>query len=178
MSNFYCAAPWRGLHINARGNVKTCCAGNPNMLGNLYSQSIEQILNGPVLQEIRQSLRQGQPHDQYCKNCIERESKSGDSERSWHNRINEQFDPSQAGLNYEYPALIDVRWNTTCNLSCNYCDAGQSSKWASIVKKPVDHNNNIQLKERIIANKEHKQERILKREGIDQQNIIIGKRNR
>ena len=138
MSNFYCAAPWRGLHINARGNVKTCCAGNPNMLGNLYSQSIEQILNGPVLQEIRQSLRQGQPHDQYCKNCIERESKSGDSERSWHNRINEQFDPSQAGLNYEYPALIDVRWNTTCNLSCNYCDAGQSSKWASIVKKPVD----------------------------------------
>jgi len=47
-----------------------------------------------------------------------------------------------------------------------------------IVKKPVDHNNNIQLKERIIANKEHKQERILRREGIDQQNIIIGKRNR
>ena len=47
-----------------------------------------------------------------------------------------------------------------------------------IVNKPVDHNNNIQLKERIIANKEHKQERILRREGIDQQNIIIGKRNR
>ena len=47
-----------------------------------------------------------------------------------------------------------------------------------VVKKPVDHNNNIQLKERIIANKEHKQERILKREGINQENIIIGKRNR
>ena len=47
-----------------------------------------------------------------------------------------------------------------------------------VVKKPVDHNNNIQLKERIIANKEHKQQRILKREGIVQQNTIIGKRNR
>ena len=46
MSNFYCAAPWRGLHINPRGDVKTCCAGNPNMLGNLNTQTIEQILNG------------------------------------------------------------------------------------------------------------------------------------
>ena len=47
-----------------------------------------------------------------------------------------------------------------------------------IVNKPNEHHNNIQLKERIIANKEHKQERILKREGINQENIIIGKRNR
>ena len=49
MGNFYCAAPWRGLHINVRGDVKTCCAGNPNMLGNLDSQGIEEILNGTKL---------------------------------------------------------------------------------------------------------------------------------
>ena len=45
MSNFFCAAPWRGLHINPQGNVKTCCAGNPNMLGNLNTNTIEEILN-------------------------------------------------------------------------------------------------------------------------------------
>jgi len=45
-----------------------------------------------------------------------------------------------------------------------------------IVKKPTE--NNIKLKEKIIANKEHKQHRILKKEGIDQTNIIEGKRNR
>jgi hypothetical protein len=50
MSNFYCAAPWRGLHINPQGSVKTCCAGDPNMLGNLNSQTIEEILHGPALQ--------------------------------------------------------------------------------------------------------------------------------
>ena len=50
MNNFYCAAPWRGLHINVRGDVKTCCAGNPNMLGNLNNQRIEEILDGPKLQ--------------------------------------------------------------------------------------------------------------------------------
>jgi hypothetical protein len=48
-----------------RGDVKTCCAGNPNMLGNLNSKKIEEILHGPVLQEIRSNLRQGQPHA-YC----------------------------------------------------------------------------------------------------------------
>ena len=45
-----------------------------------------------------------------------------------------------------------------------------------IVKKPTE--NNIKLKEKIIANKEHKQQRILRKEGINQEIIIEGKRNR
>jgi radical SAM protein with 4Fe4S-binding SPASM domain len=59
MNDFYCAAPWRGLHINPRGDVKTCCAGDPNMLGNLNDHGIEGILHGPVMQEIRQTIRRG-----------------------------------------------------------------------------------------------------------------------
>jgi len=140
MNNFYCAAPWRGLHINIRGNVKTCCAGNPNILGNLNIQSIEEILNGDKLKEVRESLRQGIPHQQYCSGCIQREKQGGDSERSWHNQVNENFNYNQASLNYEYPAIIDARWNNTCNLSCNYCDPADSSKWASLKKITVSSN--------------------------------------
>ena len=139
MSNFFCAAPWRGLHINIRGDVKTCCAGNPNMLGNLNEHSIEEILNGPELKEIRGSLKQGQSHP-YCVNCVQRENVGGDSERSWHNRVNEGFDTTQAGLDYEFPALIDIRWNSTCNLSCNYCGPNDSSKWAVLKGVPVFNN--------------------------------------
>jgi MoaA/NifB/PqqE/SkfB family radical SAM enzyme len=139
MSNFYCAAPWRGLHINPRGDVKTCCAGNPNMLGNLNSKKIEDILHGPVLQEIRSNLRQGQPHA-YCGNCVHRESMGSESERTWHNKINEFFDTTQAGLDYEYPTLLDIRWNNTCNLSCNYCGPLDSSKWASLKKISINNN--------------------------------------
>jgi MoaA/NifB/PqqE/SkfB family radical SAM enzyme len=139
MNDFYCAAPWRGLHVNPRGDVKTCCAGNPNMLGNLNSQKIDKILNGPVLQEIRSKLRQGQPHA-YCKNCVDRERMGNESERTWHNKINEFFDTTQAGLDYEYPTLLDIRWNNTCNLSCNYCGPMDSSKWASIKKVLINNN--------------------------------------
>ena len=131
MSNFYCAAPWRGLHINPRGDVKTCCAGNPNMLGNLNSQSIQQVLNSKLMTEIRASLSQGQAHD-YCSNCVRAERFGADSERQWHNNVNPNFDYTTAGDQYHYPVIVDVRWNTTCNFSCNYCDPSASSKWAQL----------------------------------------------
>jgi MoaA/NifB/PqqE/SkfB family radical SAM enzyme len=130
MSNFYCAAPWRGLHINPQGDVKTCCAGDPNMLGNLNEQTIEQILLSSKMQEIRQSIKQGQPHA-YCYNCVEAE-RYGRSERDWHNNVSPEFDPCTAIDTEHRPTLIDVRWNITCNLSCNYCGDKCSSKWAGL----------------------------------------------
>jgi MoaA/NifB/PqqE/SkfB family radical SAM enzyme len=135
MSNFYCAAPWRGLHINPRGDVKTCCAGNPNMLGNLNTQTIEQILNSDLMAEIRSDLSQGRPHE-YCSNCVRAERFGADSERKWHNDVNPDFDFAGAGTEYHYPVIVDVRWNTTCNLSCNYCGESCSSKWAAIKNIP------------------------------------------
>ena len=140
MSNFYCAAPWRSLHINPRGDVKVCCAGNPNLLLNLNKNNdIKQILDSAKLKEIRQSLRQGIAHD-YCQNCSAREDMGSTSERSWHNNINEDFDSRTAGLDYEYPTLLDIRWNTTCNLSCNYCGPNDSSKWSSLKHIAINTN--------------------------------------
>jgi hypothetical protein len=139
MSNFYCAAPWRGLHINPRGDIKTCCAGNSNMLGNLNNKGINEILNGPTLKEIRSTLQQGNSHP-YCINCVDRENKGSDSERTWHNNLNKEFDTTQASPDYQYPTLLDIRWNSTCNLSCNYCGPADSSKWAALKKIPI-HNN-------------------------------------
>lgn len=135
MSNFYCAAPWRGLHINPRGDVKTCCAGDPNMLGNLNSQSIEQILHSDAMQQIRQSIQRGEPHA-YCYNCVQAE-RYGRSERDWHNSVSPEFDPTTADNTEHVPTLIDVRWNTTCNLSCNYCAEACSSKWAALKQMSV-----------------------------------------
>jgi MoaA/NifB/PqqE/SkfB family radical SAM enzyme len=135
MADFFCTAPWRGLHVNPNGDVKTCCAGDPNMLGNLNDRTIAEIINGPVLREIRNSIQQGQPH-RYCINCVQAE-KYGSSEREWHNSVNHDFDVASATLNEHIPTLVDVRWNTTCNLSCNYCGEKCSSKWAALKKIPI-----------------------------------------
>lgn len=135
MGNFYCAAPWRGLHINPRGDVKTCCAGDPNILGNLDSNTIEEILHSPALQQIRQSIRSGEA-PAYCYNCVKAE-RYGRSERDWHNNLNPEFDPATVTDIDHRPVLVDVRWNTTCNLSCNYCAEACSSKWATLKGIPV-----------------------------------------
>jgi MoaA/NifB/PqqE/SkfB family radical SAM enzyme len=139
MSDFYCAAPWRGLHINFRGDVKTCCAGDPNMLGDLNHHSIEEILSSSVMQDIRESIRNGKPHD-YCSNCVKAE-RYGRSERHWHNDVNPNFDPATADLLEHQPVIVDVRWNITCNLSCNYCGPYCSSKWAALMK--FDYQNGV-----------------------------------
>lgn len=131
MSNFFCAAPWRGLHINPRGDVKTCCAGDPNMLGNLNDHSIIEILDSDLLKQIRSEISQGRAHS-YCSNCVQAERFGADSERKWHNNTNPNFDYATAGTQYHYPVIVDVRWNTTCNLSCNYCSEWASSKWSAL----------------------------------------------
>jgi radical SAM protein with 4Fe4S-binding SPASM domain len=131
MSNFFCAAPWRGLHINPRGDVKTCCAGDPNMLGNLNSNTITEILDSDLLKQIRGEMSQGRAH-KYCSNCVQAERFGADSERKWHNDTNPNFDYATAGDQYHYPVIVDVRWNTTCNLSCNYCSEWASSKWSAL----------------------------------------------
>jgi len=132
MEKKYCAAPWRGLHINPRGDVKTCCAGDPNMLGNLNTQSISEIISGSMLNEVRHSISQGVLHPVYCKNCIEAE-RYGTSERLWHNSVNQDFDRIPPGEHK--PSIIDVRWNTTCNLACNYCGPKCSSRWAGLMRE-------------------------------------------
>jgi len=129
--SFYCAAPWRGLHINPRGDVKTCCAGDPNMLGNLNTNNIIEILNSDLMADIRNDLSQGRAH-KYCSNCVQAERFGADSERKWHNDLNQDINYATAGDKYHYPVIVDVRWNTTCNLSCNYCSEWASSKWSAL----------------------------------------------
>jgi uncharacterized Fe-S cluster-containing radical SAM superfamily enzyme len=105
------------------------------MLGNLNSQSIVEILDSDLMREIRSNLAQGTPHE-YCSNCVRAERFGADSERAWHNNVNPDFDYAAAGDKYHYPVIVDVRWNTTCNLSCNYCGEACSSKWAGIKGVP------------------------------------------
>lgn len=142
----YCAAPWRSLHLNFEGQIKTCCAGNPNMLGNHDTGPIDDILQSETLKEIKESLRNGVLHEKYCENCIRRENITGVSEREWHNNVSKEFDVANADLDEHKPALIDVRWNNTCNLACTYCTSYFSTKWASIIGE--NRNQTINTQER------------------------------
>ena len=152
----YCAAPWRGLHLNFDGRVQTCCAADPAVLGKNNKGTIESILQGPALTEVKESIKQGVLHELYCKGCIDREDAGFESERDWHNNISPDFDCKNADVNEHIPSLIDVRWNNTCNLACTYCSEDFSTKWASIKGLPQNMTINTQYQKVIDYIKKHK----------------------
>jgi len=134
----YCAAPWKGLHINFDGKTKTCCAAKTEL---------DTVIGSNELLEVKKSIQQGVLHPVYCEICIRNENAVGSSERDWHNNINSNFNVQTADLNEHIPSLIDIRWTNLCNLACTYCDSFFSSKWADIMNNPVKNNINAKYQE-------------------------------
>ena len=61
-----CFQPWKTFYIRADGLVRPCCFYNHGdfetdklWLGNLHTQTIEEIWNGPAYQQIRDDLKSG-----------------------------------------------------------------------------------------------------------------------
>jgi MoaA/NifB/PqqE/SkfB family radical SAM enzyme len=81
----FCYAPWTNIHINTRGEYKTCCAGQ-TVLGNLHDRSIESILTNPALDEIKTAALNNHSHSN-CGICERQETNSGVSERAWYHNI-------------------------------------------------------------------------------------------
>jgi sulfatase maturation enzyme AslB (radical SAM superfamily) len=143
MTKNYCAAPWRGLHIQTDGGISTCCAGGFK-LGNINKDTIESALSSDKIKAVRESIKKGHLHKDYCKICIDANSAKVTNEQFGHNLINDDFDLSSAGTDYQFPVTFDARWDNTCNSTCIYCGPMWSSKWASIKSdhqnKPNNHN--------------------------------------
>lgn len=67
-----CFRPFSGpVQINADGKVMVCCFDYDAKLtvGDTYKQSIEDILSGPLFEEIREKHRQGNLEGLICKSC-------------------------------------------------------------------------------------------------------------
>ena len=130
MKNLYCSAPWRGIHIGTDGDVKPCCSG-PTGFGNINNNNIEDIINVPLWQQLRQQIADDIiPH--YCNLC---ERNGLAAERIWHN--NTSPDITELGEDHHGPAILDVRWSNACNLTCIYCGPRDSSMWAKKLNMPL-----------------------------------------
>ena len=148
MTKGYCAAPWRGLHIQVDGGISTCCAGGFK-LGNINTDSIESALSSPKLQKVRQSIKKGILPEDYCQFCINAKKSGLGSEQDFHNSYNQDFDITTADDEYQYPVIFDARWNNTCNSVCIYCNPTFSSKWASkmnLHQQKTDKDNKEKIK--------------------------------
>lgn len=62
-----CLHPWSNLQILATGEVRVCCWSNRE-LGNINQNSIDKIWNGPLIEELRDYVKNNKIHS-ICKNA-------------------------------------------------------------------------------------------------------------
>jgi len=119
----YCTAPWNGLTIREDGHVRTCCIGQES-LGNLNTQSIQEIEKSDSLIQIRQDMLSGNVNLKNCKVCIQQEQHAGSA--TLRNHYNNYYPTVNNQLQLRF---LDIRWNNVCNLGCLYCTPMFSSTW-------------------------------------------------
>lgn len=112
-----------------------------NNLGNINSQSLQEILTGPKAQAIRDSMIRNQ-RVEGCNACWrqdrEHRMQTFFNTKYFHQQpigdvitddsnLNLSFFQSAQSLRLKY---LDLRWNNTCNFACIYCGDWYSSLWA------------------------------------------------
>jgi len=130
-----CPLPFAGLYIEPSGDVK-CCSISKQTLGNIHTQSIEDLINGDTVKSIRRDMLD----EKFPSNCTECYAKEKNYKTINFNQIsNRLYHIGKLGTspiklykdenNFELQQL-DVRWRNTCNGACVYCGPELSSRWA------------------------------------------------
>jgi len=124
-STHFCSVPWNHFEVFSNGDIKTCSKGNP--LGNINKATIEEILNGAKLHEIKKDLLDNKLNE----NCLECHKLTTTGEhfdlRNHYNPMFKEFDINYEDLNKFQLHGIDLHWDNTCNFKCIYCNPAQSS---------------------------------------------------
>lgn len=139
-SQTYCPFLWMHSHVAVDGKVKTCCTGGT--LGNVNSDSLENIWNGETMKRMRlQMLNNEKPTE--CSHCWNLEDNWGipsyriETVRDWGHTIDPINDTLPDGSVKEMKLqFIDFRFNNLCNFKCRTCYPNESS---SIAAEQVKH---------------------------------------
>lgn len=112
---------WSTLYLNS-GITASCHRAS---FSKLTTENFNQFHNTPAKVQARDIMLDGQWPTGGCEYCQGIEQSGGTSDRMLQNSIPGLF-PEQQGSVTD-PAILEVYFNNTCNLSCLYCNPGLSS---------------------------------------------------
>jgi radical SAM protein with 4Fe4S-binding SPASM domain len=140
----FCTLPWVGVYIQPNGSVRNC-AITQEEIGNINQDSLDNILRGPINQNIKKDMLSDVFHNR-CSQChsIEKGQKNDFnqvSNRVWYLKTLKNPDLSifDSPKNYQLRQL-DLRWSNTCNFACVYCGPDLSSAWEKELNQPQNIN--------------------------------------
>lgn len=134
-SSTFCSAPWTGLNIDQTGGVHPCMHSGYT-LGNIKEQSIDSILDGRPMFELKNAMRQGQWHDA-CSWCKQLEETTGSSGRTQKYADEKTLAAIDADINWFEPQHMTINWSNLCNLTCVYCNPETSTAWQGVEGIPI-----------------------------------------
>ena len=134
--DFFCPAKWDELYLYLNHGLSNSCSHPlPHHIPLDEIQSnLSALHNTQYKLGIRTEMLNGNKPKE-CHMCWHLEDKGIGSDRhekldTWgSNFSNYTLDP-----NYK-PKMIEVVFDNLCNLSCSYCDSGQSSTWAAVLNR-------------------------------------------
>ena len=136
----FCPAPWTSLNIDQTGRV-SCCMFGEQSIGNIKQNSIQDIIQGPALLDIKQHMAQGQWHSN-CVQCRRNEDVTGASARTQRMLDQPSRDQIDQDINWFSPQHLVINWSNLCNLTCTYCNADTSTAWQAIKGIPINYVRN------------------------------------
>jgi MoaA/NifB/PqqE/SkfB family radical SAM enzyme len=120
----YCDEPFSTISIDATGDIRMCgCqAWLPTVVGNIFNNTIQEILRSPLAKEIRDSIRDGS--FKYCNTNI-----CGIIANNQLRNVDEmqKNNPAEDLLTYfdesklHIPTTYFIGGDATCNISCPSC---------------------------------------------------------
>lgn len=122
----FCPRLWEEVFINENGNVFSCCNG-PAILGNIYQESLETILNNETVHSFRQKSLAGRLE------CFDKCT-----------LLNKQkISASRKTINANYSCLKRLKFTVgkTCNISCIMCRQNHNEKKFLNFEKFVENVN-------------------------------------
>ena len=136
-SDFFCPAKWDELYLYLNhGNSNSCHHPIPHAIPEELLSDPYVLHNTPHKMEMQQLMMDGHRPDE-CHMCWHVEDLSPDivsdriiKSQKWAADIADlKVDP------HYVPKFIEVVFDNYCNLSCSYCDSGQSSSWAEKIHR-------------------------------------------
>lgn len=121
-----CYAPWAAMYFDPHGLVQACCLNLMHPLGNVATQSLTDIWNGPQAQALRQAMRD---YDltQGCRHCLWH-VEGGSPESTYALRYDQYHD---AFDDHAWPRMMEFQISNVCNLECVQC----RGEWSSLVRR-------------------------------------------
>jgi radical SAM protein with 4Fe4S-binding SPASM domain len=134
----FCPCPWTTLNIDQTGTVKPCLSSYEYKqdLGNINTSTVQEIIAGPRLQELKQRIAAG-AWDPVCGGCQRSEAAGSTSARQLARADTAVLEAIDRDPTWFSLRDLTVNWTNLCNLTCTYCNPETSTAWQAVRGLPI-----------------------------------------